>query len=61
MGVICLAVQYPFDNHFIKLLLGIPIAIIYYIISARYLNREQFNEIIDIIALKLPKLSKYHI
>lgn len=61
MGIICLAVQYPFDNHFIKLLLGIPIAIIYYIISARYLNREQFNEIIDIIALKLPKLSKYHI
>lgn len=53
MGAICLLVQMPFESNGIKLLVGIPVAVAYYIISSSYVHKEQFNELLEILASKI--------
>ena len=59
MGAICMSVQLPFDNNIVKLAIGIPIGIIYFILSSRLFNKEQFNEVIEILAPRIPMLRRF--
>ena len=54
MCVICVTVQLPFDNNWVKIIVGVPVAVIYYVVSSRYCHREQFNEVIELAANKVP-------
>ena len=54
MGLVSLAVQMPFDNNGAKIAVAIPAAIIYYIATTRYLQTEEYNEMIGIIGAKVP-------
>lgn len=49
MGALCWSVQLLVDDNVYKLLLAIPVGILYYVVSARYFNAEQIKELIDIL------------
>lgn len=52
MGALCIVAQMPFDNYLVKLLVAIPVGVIYYLISSQFFCKEQFNELVNIIKRK---------
>lgn len=59
MGFLCLLVQMPFESNILKLIIVIPVAIVYYILSSSIFQKEQYNEILEIASSKLPMLRPY--
>lgn len=59
MGALCLSVQQFFESQMFKLVAAIFVGIVYYPITSHFINKEEYNELIDILGMRLPFLNRF--